>query len=168
PEMAPASRITIASAPGGEGEALATIDSGVRLTPLSRDRGWVRVQMEGWVREADLAPADSSVVSSMSAADVRADPAGARGKLVRWEVQVLSLQHADALRRDLEPDEPYLLARGPRGENAVLYLALPPSLVERARNIPPLSSLLVTARVRVARSEPAGVPILDVQSIAQP
>jgi hypothetical protein len=164
PDLTPARRTALLTAP--DGRPIATIDSGSRLTPIARERGWVRVQMDGWVREIDLAPADSAVRSSLSAADLRADPAGTRGKVVRWEVQSLAFQRADPLRRDLAPDEPYLLARGPRGENAIIYLALPPSLVEQAQKIPPLAVLVVTARVRVPRSEPAGVPILDVQTIA--
>jgi hypothetical protein len=96
---------------------------------------------------------------------LRADPAGAHGKLVRWEVQVLSLQTADALRKDLAPDEPYLLARGPGHENAILYLAVPPSLLAAARSIRALTTVTVTARVRNGRSEPVGVPILDMLSI---
>jgi hypothetical protein len=164
PDLTPARRTALLSAP--DGRPIASIDSGSRLTPIARERGWVRVQMDGWVREIDLAPADSAVLSSLSAADLRADPAGTRGKVVRWEVQSLAFQRADPIRRDLAPDEPYLLARGPRGENAILYLALPPPLVEQAQKIPPLAMLVVTARVRVPRSEPAGVPILDVQTIA--
>jgi hypothetical protein len=164
PDLTPARRTGLMTAP--DGRLIATIDSGSRLTPIARERGWVRVQMDGWVREIDLAPADSAVRSSLSAADLRADPAGTRGKVVRWEVQSLAFQRADPLRRDLAPDEPYLLARGPRGENAIIYLALPPSLVEQAQKLPPLAMLVVTARIRVPRSEPAGVPILDVQTIA--
>ncbi|HJU64394.1 MAG TPA: hypothetical protein VJ596_01895 [Gemmatimonadaceae bacterium] len=163
-ELAPTRRTPLATAP--DGQAIATIDSGARLTPMARERGWVRVQMDGWVREIDLAPADSAMRASLSAADLRADPQAARGKVVRWEVQSLAFQRADPLRKDLAPDEPYLLARGPRGENAIIYLALPPSLVDEAQKIPPLAVLVVTARVRVPRSEPAGVPILDVQNLA--
>jgi hypothetical protein len=137
------------------------------MIPVARERGWVRVQIEGWVRESELMAADTSVRASLSAADLRADPERTRGQIVRWDVQVLSYQLADPLRRDLGRDEPYLLARGPGNENAILYLAVPPSLVESARTLPALSRVSIIARVRTGRSEPAGVPVLEVQSLAR-
>jgi hypothetical protein len=87
--------------------------------------------------------------------------------MVRWEVQVLSLQVADPLRRELTPDEPYLLARGPGTESALLYLAVPPSMLSEVKTIPPLTNVLITARVRSGRSAPVGTPILDLKSIAR-
>ena len=58
-----------------------------------------------------------------------------------------------------------MLARGPRSENAILYLVVPPSLISTARTLQPLAKIAITARVRDGRSEPVGIPILDVQSI---
>lgn len=149
-----------------DGRAVATLLPRGRAEIVARDRDWVRVRVEGWVRERDLIPVDSGV-QMLSAADLRADPEGTRGQTVRWQVQLLAFQTADRLRRDMAPDEPYLLARGPGRENALLYLALPPSLVQTARAIPALSQIVVTARVRTGRSDPVGVPILDVQSIVR-
>ncbi len=153
------------AAPGGS--RLAELAAGTIVQPLARERGWVRVRVEGWVTERELAPADSSFGAALTAADLRADPEGTRGKVVRWEVQLLSLQTADPLRRELARDEPYLLARGPGGESALLYLAVPPSLLSDARAIPPLAHVLITARVRSGRSEPVGTPILDLKSISR-
>ena len=34
---------------------------GAVLTPIARDRGWIRVRLDGWMREADLAAADSTL-----------------------------------------------------------------------------------------------------------
>src|SRR4026208_1705272 len=89
--------------------AVGQVNLGSTVEVLARDRGWVRVRLEGWVRESDLIVADSSL-RALSAADIRSDPAGAQGKLVRWSVQAVSLQTADALRTGLSPGEPYLLA----------------------------------------------------------
>ena len=149
------------------GKQTGDLVSGAIVEPLARDRGWVKVRLEGWVNEKDLNPADSSFGSAVSAADLRTDPEGSKGKIVRWEVQILSLQTADPLRRELAKDEPYFLARGPGSENAILYLAVPPSLLAEAKTIPPLTSLIITARVRTGRSEPAGTPILDLKSIVR-
>ena len=149
------------------GKAMGNLPAGVFAEPLAREHGWVRVRLEGWLPERDVVPADSTFGASLTAADLRADPEGTRGKMVRWDVQVLSLQSADPLRRELAPDEPYLLARGPGAESALLYLAVPPSLLAEVKGIPPLTAVLITARVRSGRSEPIGTPILDLKSIAR-
>lgn len=164
--LRPATRAEVRTAP--DGSVLGTVVAPGTVIPLARERGWVRVRIEGWVREADLLPVDSSLRTALSAADLRADPEGSKGKLVRWKVEVLAFQRADALRRELNTGEPYLLARGPVGENAMLYLAVPPALVEDARKIVPLSVVQVIARVRSGRSAPTNVPILDVESLTTP
>jgi hypothetical protein len=159
----PTTNVALRTAP--DARALATIAQGTPITPLARDRGWVRVRLEGWVPERDLAPADTSVRVGVSAADLRADPQGTRGKMVRWTVQVLARQTADALRRDLAVNETYLLARGPEDENALLYLVVPPSLLESTKSISTLSNVMITARVRTGKSDLVGVPILDLLTI---
>jgi hypothetical protein len=150
------------------GLVIGQIAAGTIVAPLARSRGWVRVRATVWVQDKDIVPADSSFGASLSAADVRADPEGTRGKTVRWDVQVLALQRADPLRHELATDEPYFLAKGPGAEDALLYLAIPPSLLGEARSVQPLSRLLVTARVRSGRSQPVGIPILDILSFAKP
>ena len=87
--------------------------------------------------------------------------------MVQWDVEVMSLQIADPLRVALARDEPYLLVRGPGSENTIIYLAVPQSLLSEVRGLPPLSRVHVTARVRNARSEPAGTPVLDLLSIGK-
>ena len=151
-----------------DGQTVGTIGPQFSLVPLAHDRGWVRVRAEGWVKESDVGTADPSHVT-VSAADLRADPDGARGKTVRWDVEVLALATADPLRKGLNPDEPYLLARGPGSESALLYVAVPPGLLATARAVasraPTAVSLVAT--VRAGRSEPVGVPILDAQSLVR-
>lgn len=142
------------------------VNRGSTVEVLGRERGWARVRLEGWVRESDLIIADSSL-RVLSAADIRSDPAAARGKLVRWQVQAVSLQTADALRTGLSAGEPYLLALGPGAEKTLVYLAVPPGLLPSARNLPAMADVIIVARVRNGRSEPAGVPILDLQSLTR-
>src|SRR5581483_10253068 len=108
--LVPGSAIALRDAP--DGRSLATLSPQTSLVPVAHDRGWVRVRAEGWVKESEVSPADPTHLE-ISAADLRADPDGARGKLVRWDVEVLAMQTADPLRKGLLPDEPYLLARGP-------------------------------------------------------
>ncbi len=146
--------------------AVGQLAKGATVDVIGRDREWVRVRLEGWVRESDLTVADSTL-RPLSAADVRSDPTGSQGKLVQWQVDAISLQTADALRTGLEPGEQYLLALGPGAEKTLVYLAVPESLLPTARTLRPLAPIIVTARVRNGRSEPAGVPILDLQSISR-
>jgi len=145
--------------------ALGQLRAGSNVEVISRARGWARVRTEGWVQEADLTPADSAFRAKLSAADIRSDPLAARGKMVQWTVEFVALQTADPLRHGLADEEPYMLARGPSSENSLLYLVVPPSLMTTARALQPLAKVAVTARVRDGRSEPVGVPILDLQTI---
>jgi hypothetical protein len=156
---------TVHVGPGGA--AVGRLLQGTPVQVLARDRGWVRVRTEGWVRATDLAAAESEVLGIRSAADLRADPEGSRGKLVRWDVEVISLQNADPLRSDLAVDEPYLLVRGPGAENSLLYVAVPGHLIAAVRGLPALTRITMVARVRSGRSEPVGIPVLDLESVTR-
>ncbi len=146
--------------------ALGQIAKGATVEVLAHERDWVRVRLEGWVRESDLVVADTTL-RAFSAADIRSNPALAKGKLVRWQVEAVSLQAADQLRTGMRTGEQYLLALGPGAEKTLMYLAVPPALLATARSLPPLAQVIVTARVRNGRSEPAGVPILDLESLTR-
>lgn len=164
-DVSVARRTAILTAPSGR--TLGTLDSATRLVTGPAERGWVKVTLEGWVRQADLVPLDSAPISALSAADLRSDPEKYKGRTVRWVVQVIAFQNADPLRKGMSVDEAYLLAHGPGSESSLLYLALPPSLIDLGRSLKPLSSVVILARVRSGKSEPSGVPILDVQRIVQ-
>lgn len=163
--LTPTVETTLSAAP--DGERIAALQPGARAVVTGRDRGWVRVRIEGWARERDFAVADTALRGSLSAADLRADPDGTRGRLVHWDVQVLAHQVADPLRKALANLEPYLLAQGPGRENALLYLAIPMGLAATAREIPDMTMVTVTARVRAGKSEPVGVPVLDLLTIVR-
>ena len=146
--------------------AVGQLAKGTTVEVIGREREWVRVRLEGWVRESDLTVADSTL-RPLSAADVRSDPSGSQGKLVQWDVEAISLQTADPLRTGLQPGEQYLLALGPGAEKTLVYLAVPAALLQTARSLPPMAQVTVTARVRNGRSEPAGVPVLDIQTLSR-
>lgn len=139
---------------------------GATVDVIGKDHEWVRVRLEGWVRESDLVVADTTL-RVLSAADVRANPAAAQGKLVRWEVEAVALQKADALRTGLQSGERYLLALGPGTEKTLVYIVVPESLLQTAQNLPSMAAITVTARIRNGRSDPAGVPVLDLQSLTR-
>jgi hypothetical protein len=107
---------------------------------------------------------------SLTLQQLRADPVGARGKTVRWTVQIYALETADVLRKGLEPNELYLLVTGPGQENATLYVAVPDTLEQTARTLASVAPVTVrlTATVRVGRSDPLGVPILDAVRLDRP
>ncbi|HXV17942.1 MAG TPA: SH3 domain-containing protein [Gemmatimonadaceae bacterium] len=146
--------------------AVGQIAKGATVDVIGKDHDWVRVRLEGWVREADLAVADSTL-RVLSAADVRSNPAAAQGKLVRWDVDAVALQTADALRTGLQSGEQYLLALGPGTEKTLVYIVIPANLIQTARSLPPMAPITVVARIRNGRSEPAGVPVLDLQSFTR-
>jgi hypothetical protein len=165
-----ATRATIVRSAPSQGTpetaAVGQIVKGATVEVIARDRGWLRVRLEGWVRESDVVVADTTL-RPLSAADIRSDPLGAKGKLVKWDVQAVALQTADALRTGMQPGEQYLLALGPGAEKTLVYLAVPQSLLPTARSLPAMADVTVTARVRNGKSEPAGVPILDLESLTR-
>ena len=150
---------------GPGGRVIATLGDSARMQALYRERGWVRVRIDAWVRDADVTESDTALKAALMPADLRADPAGTGGKMVRWDVQKIAMQTADALQRDMAENEPYMLARGPGADHPLLYLSIPPSLLPAARNVPGLGFFTVIARVRSGKSSPGGVPILDVVSL---
>lgn len=154
------------SAGNVESPSVGQIAKGATVEVTARDKDWVRVRLEGWVRDADLVVADSTL-RQLTAADIRANPAAAQGKLVRWDVEAVALQIADQLRVGLQTGEQYLLALGPGVEKTLVYIVVPPALLTTARSLPAMARITVTARVRNGRSEPAGVPILDLQSLTR-
>lgn len=164
-ELTPTAQTTLAAHP--DGPRVGMLAPGARAVVTGRERGWVRVTVEAWARESDFTVADTSVRGAVSAADLRADPEGTVGRLVHWEVQILAHQVADPLRKGLAINEPYLLAQGPGREQALLYLAIPSSLTITARDIPDLARVTITARVRTGRSDPVGVPILELLTIVR-
>lgn len=166
PQMViPARPAVLRASPAGKPTGRA--DTSARLQVLARDRNWLRVRAEGWVLATDVVPADSGGLTRMSAADLRADSAGSRGKLVRWDVEFVALHTADPLRKGLVDGEPYMLVQGPGEERSLLYVAVPPSLLGTARAVPPLANLTIVARVRFGRSDPVGVPVLDLQALSR-
>jgi hypothetical protein len=82
-------------------------------------------------------------------------------------VDAVALQTADALRTGLQPGEQYLLALGPGTEKTLVYIVVPATLIQTARSLPPMAPITVVARIRNGRSEPAGVPVLDLQSFTR-
>ncbi len=113
-----------------EGDTVGVVRPGADLAVLAREGAWLRVRLNGWVRAADLLPADSTTQrSTLSAADLRLNPDEYQGLQVRWSVQFVSLERAEAVRTDFYEGEPFILARAPDPSDGFVYLAVPPELL---------------------------------------
>jgi hypothetical protein len=142
--------------------AIGTLEAGVPVRITGRAGEWVRVEAQAWVRENEIRPSDSAILTGVSAAELRGAPDEFRGRLLRWTVQFLSLQTADELRPDLLPGQRYMLARGPAPEYAFVYIVVPGAKLAEVERLAPLASVAVVARVLNGRSMYLGNPILEL------
>jgi hypothetical protein len=150
-----------------EGVQLAALNEGTTGRVVSRSDDWVKVQLEGWVREADLKPASGALVG-VTAAEIRANPERYVGQTVEWRLQYISGATADELRPEMPPGQPYLLARGPLPETGFVYLMLSREDAARIQSLPALTELTVRARVRAARSRFLATPVLQLETLVAP
>jgi hypothetical protein len=149
-----------------EGDTLATLNAGADLSVLDRQGGWARVRLEGWIWESATLPADSAAASdSLTASDLRANPTQYAGRRVRWTVQYVSLERAEAVRTDFYEGEPFILARPEDRSQGFVYIAVPAELLPQVEALRPLQMIEVLGRVRTGRSALMGVPILDLLAI---
>lgn len=144
---------------GGESGRLT---NGTSVHVVERGAEWSRVQVEGWVRTADLETAPPGVLVGVTAAELRAEPQRYAGQVLRWTLQYIATQTGDDLRPDIPAGAPYLLAKGPLPELGFVYVVVPDSLRAAAGRLSPLDRIDVTARVRNARSRYLGHPVLDL------
>jgi hypothetical protein len=142
-------------------------DTIAQLGPLAepqivREQGdWIQVRIEGWIRrEAFVAGAGTE--RSLGLAELRRDPQRYEGQVVRWRVQHLGLQRADALRTDMPRGQPYLLMRDPGGETGFVYAIVPPSLLAASEDLAPLQRLEIVARIQTGSSPLTGHPIVEL------
>ncbi len=148
-----------------DGAANGTLASGAPLTVLGRTGEWTRVQLEGWVKTADLQAAPAGVLIGVSAAELRAEPDRYVGQTLRWTLQIIALRTADDLRPDIPDGAMYLLARGPVPERSFVYVIVPEANRAAVEALPPLATVQVTARVRTGRSRFVGNPVVDLVSL---
>lgn len=150
-----------------EGVQLAALNEGMTGRVVSRNDEWVKVQLEGWVRETDLKSASGALVG-VTAAEIRANPERYVGQTVEWRLQYISGATADELRPEMPPGQPYLLARGPLPETGFVYLMLSREDAARIQALPALTELTVRARVRAARSRFLATPVLQLEALVAP
>lgn len=148
------------------GDTLAVLGQDASATVLARTGDWARVRLEGWVQTSDLSPANDGVLRGVSGAEVRARPSDYTGRLLQWDLQYISLQTGDDIRRDIPAGQPYMLARGPLPETGFVYVLLTAQQRARVAGLQPLTTVTIIGRVRTGRSQYLGNPVLDLVDLS--
>lgn len=150
--------VEMRSAP--EGGAVAQIPAETPIQVLESRGGWTRVRVDGWV------PTSAVRAGSLSEVDpdvVAAAPAGTFiGRTVRWTLEHVALQQADAWRPDFTPGEWYDLARVPGSDGRYVYLVIPERMLEEFRGMSPFRTLRIEGTVRTGQSALTGTPIVEL------
>jgi len=141
-----------------------TLPAGTPARVLGRSGEWVRVQVEGWVRESDLKPAEAGVLAGITAAEVRASPERFVGQTLDWRLQVIAVQLADELRPEIPSGQPYLLTRGPLPEPGFVYVTIPPERIAEFRALPPLHEMVMRVTLKAARTRYLATPVAQLVS----
>jgi hypothetical protein len=164
----PADRVELArgapvySVPAGG--QLGTLQPGTAARTVGQVGEWVKVQVEGWVRESDLKASARGALVGVSAAELRAEPAKFLGQTIEWRVQFIALQVADELRPELPQGQPYLLVRGPLPEPGFVYVTVKREQAPQFRGLQPLQELVVRGVVRAAQTRYLPTPVLELVS----
>jgi hypothetical protein len=148
-----------------DGAQLATVQSGVPARVVARAAGWVKVQVDGWVKAEDIKPSDAGAVEGVTAEEVRTSPDRFVGHTLQWRVQVIAVQSADELRSEMVAGQPYLLTRGPLPEPGFVYVTIPVERVAEFRALPPLRELVLRVTVRAARTRYLTTPVVELASV---
>ena len=145
-----------------DSSAIGQLEAGTPVRITARAGEWVRVESQAWVRANEIRASDSSIITGLSAAELRGAPDEFKGRLLRWTIQFLALQTADELRADFQPGQKYILARGPAPEYAFVYILVPADRMADVERLEPLATVTVVARVVNGRSTYLANPILEL------
>jgi hypothetical protein len=148
-----------------DGAQLATVQGGVPARVVARAAGWVKVQVDGWVKEGDIKSSDAGAVEGVTAEEVRTSPDRYVGQTVQWRVQLIAVQSADELRSEMAPGQPYLLTRGPLPEAGFVYVTIPVDRLAEFRALPPLRELVLRVTIRAARTRYLTTPVAELASV---
>ena len=149
-----------------DGDTIAVASPGTDVEVVARQGSWARVRLDGWIWIPSTLPLDSaSLGESPSAADLVANPERFTGRRIRWTVKYYSLERAEPVRTDFYEGEPFMLAAAPDPAEGMVYIAVPPEMVEEIERLRPLQTVEVLARVRTGRSAVMGRPVLDLISV---
>jgi hypothetical protein len=147
-----------------QGGPYGTFQAGAPARVLGHSGEWVRVQVEGWVRETDLEAASGGALTGITAAEVRSDPSRYLGRAVEWRLQLIAVQTADELRTEMARGQNYLLTRGPLPEPGFVYVTLTPSQAAEFRTLPALQELTLRVNIKAARTKYLTTPVVEYVS----
>jgi hypothetical protein len=122
------------------------------------------VQLEGWIREADLGGGVGASLGSVTAAEVRADPARYVGRPVDWRLELIAVQTADELRTEIPKGQLYLLTRGPLPEPGFVYVMVTPAQAEEFRALQALQELTLRVIIKAPRTRFLTTPVVELVS----
>ena len=144
-----------------EGEAVATLTAPAVVSLGERDRDWVKVTLDVWVRQGDLQGA-AAPVPAITAAMLREHPDKYVGQAVDWRLQFLARQTADELRPEMPLGHAYLLTRGPLPETGFVYLLVSKAQADALQGLKPLDEIEATVTVRTARTRYLATPVVEL------
>ena len=145
-----------------QGGPYATLQAGAPARVLGRSGEWVRVAVEGWVREGDIEGASGGALTGITAAEVRSDPSRYVGKAVEWRLQLISVQTADELRTEMLRGQKYLLTRGPLPEPGFVYVMVTESQAAEFQALPALQEMTLRVNIKAARTRYLTTPVVEL------
>lgn len=148
-----------------QGSAIGSVDSGAGARVIARSGGWSRVQIEAWVPDSALRPAEAGVLVGVSQAEVRANPSRYVGRVVEWRLQFVAIQKADELRPEIPAGQSYLLMRGPLPEPGFVYVIVPQNQLARFEQLPALKELTLRGVIKAATTRYLPTPVLELVAV---
>ncbi len=148
-----------------DGEAQGALAEGATGEVVARAGDWVRVRVEGWVKQEAVGDAEGPAQLGVSAAEVRANPERYLGQLLEWKLQYVAIQEADELRPEIPLGEQYLLTRGPAPEAGFVYVIIPQDQLARFRSMQPLQDLTLRVQVVAAKTRYLPNPVVRLVEV---
>ena len=147
-----------------QGGQYGTLQAGAPARVLGRSGEWVRVSVDGWVRDIDLQAATGGALTGVTAAEVRAEPARYVGRTVDWRLQLISVQTADELRTEMSRGQRYLLTRGPLPEPGFVYVTVTTAQAAEFRAMPALQEMVLRVNIKAPRTKYLTTPVVELVS----
>lgn len=144
-----------------DGAALATLTAPSTVTLGERDREWVKVSLDGWVRARDV-QGNVAPLPAVTAAMLRVNPEKYVGQTVEWRLQFLARQRADELRPEMPLGHAYLLTRGPLPETGFVYVLVSKQQADQLQGLKPLDEMTAMVAVRTARTRYLATPVVEL------
>ena len=144
-----------------EGEVITTLSGSAVVSVGERDRDWVKVSLEAWVRQSEVQGA-AAPLPQITAAMLREHPDRYIGQAVDWRLQFLARQTADELRPEMPMGHAYLLTRGPLPETGFVYVLVSKAQADALQGLKPLDEIEATVTVRTARTRYLATPVVEL------